>query len=271
MTKKLLLSSVVLLLGLLAACAGEESGSEGNEQDKTVKIGAASTPHAELLEFIANDLAEQGIKLDIQHSTDGIQTNQQTADGDLDANFFQHTPYLNQVNQDAGLDLVDVAGIHIEPFGFYSNVYEAIAEVEEGAAVAIPNDPVNLSRALELLEANGLIGLSDGNDGNYSVQSIEENELRLEFKAIDGPLLPQALNDADLVAINTNYALETGLEPLKDALIIEGADSPYVNILVTTPEKAKSDEIIALSEALQTDKVKAFIEETYKGAVVPAF
>lgn len=273
MTKKSLLISAVLLLGLLAACAGEESGAEGNEQDKTVKIAAASTPHAELLEFIADDLTEQRIKLDIQHSTDGIQTNQQTADGDLDANFFQHTPYLNQVNKDAGLDLVDVAGIHIEPFGFYSNVYEAIDEVEEGAAVAIPNDPVNLSRALELLEANGLIGLSslDGNDGNYSVQSIEENELGLDFKAIDGPLLPQALNDVDLVAINTNYALETGLEPLQDALIIEGADSPYVNILATTPEKAKSDEIIALAEALQTDKVKAFIEENYKGAVVPAF
>ncbi|MDQ0206851.1 MetQ/NlpA family ABC transporter substrate-binding protein [Alkalicoccobacillus murimartini] len=267
------IGSFMIVTGLLtlSACGSNAESADG-EEPEVLRISAASTPHGELLEFIAEDLEEEGIQLEVDLSTDGIQTNRQTADGEYDANFFQHTPYLNQVNDDIGLDLVEVAGIHIEPFGYYSKTYDSIDELEEGTEVAIPNDPVNLSRALELLAANNMIELdTTEKTSDFTVEDILTNELNLQFKPLDGPLLPRALDDLDFVAINTNYALETGLEPLKDALIIEGSDSPYVNIVVATPEKAESQSIQKLAEALQSDKVRTYIEDQYEGAVVPVF
>ena len=266
-------AKAITLIGLLGLTAcGSESGASGDEEIEVLRISAASTPHGELLELIAEDLEAEGIELEVDLSTDGVQTNRQTADGEYDANFFQHTPYLNQVNEDIGLDLVEVAGIHIEPFGFYSKTYNSIDEVAQGTEVAIPNDPVNLSRALQLLEANDIIQLdTTEKTSDFTVADIVENELDLEFKTLDGPLLPRALDDLDLVAINTNYALEIDLDPLEDALIIEGSESPYVNILVSTPDKADTEAIQKLAEALQSDKVRTYIENEYDGAVVPVF
>lgn len=267
----------VLVLVVLAACGNEEkasSSSEGKElesKEVVLKISASSTPHAEILEYISDDLEKEGVKLDIVITQDGIQTNQQTADKELDANFFQHTPFLDQVNKDSGLDLVKVVGVHIEPFGVYSKKIKSIEELADGAKVALPKDPVNFSRGLLLFAENDLIKLDSSKKGNYTLEDITENEKNLEFIPVDGPVLVRSLDDVDASAINTNYALEGKLKPLDDALIIEGSDSPYVNILVSRPDNKNDEAIQKLAKALTTEKVRTFIEEQYEGAVVPAF
>lgn len=265
--------TVVLLV--LGACGSNEQTSSESKGDKdeevTLKIGAASIPHAEILEFIAPDLEKQGVKLDIVISTDGIQTNQQTADKELDANFFQHTPYLEQVNKDSGLNLVNVKGVHIEPFGVYSKKIKSIGELSDGAKVAVPKDPVNFSRSLQLFAANNIIELDASKSGDYTIEDITKNDKKIEFIPVDSPLLVHSLDDVEASAINTNYALEGRLKPLDDALIIEGKDSPYVNILVARPDNKDDKAIQKLANALTTEKVKEFIFDQYEGAVVPAF
>ncbi|CAH0207384.1 Methionine-binding lipoprotein MetQ [Peribacillus frigoritolerans] len=265
--------TVVLLV--LGACGSNEQTSSESKGDKdeevTLKIGAASIPHAEILEFIAPDLEKQGVKLDVVISTDGIQTNQQTADKELDANFFQHTPYLEQVNKDSGLNLVNVKGVHIEPFGVYSKKIKSIGELSDGAKVAVPKDPVNFSRSLQLFAANNIIELDASKSGDYTIEDITKNDKRIEFIPVDSPLLVHSLDDVEASAINTNYALEGRLKPLDDALIIEGKDSPYVNILVARPDNKDDKAIQKLANALTTEKVKEFIFDQYEGAVVPAF
>jgi D-methionine transport system substrate-binding protein len=267
----------VLFLVVLTGCGNEEkasSSSEGKElesKEVVLKISASSTPHAEILEYISDDLEKENVKLDIVITQDGIQTNQQTADKELDANFFQHTPFLDQVNKDSGLDLVKVVGVHIEPFGVYSKKIKSIEELEDGAKVALPKDPVNFSRGLLLFAENDLIKLDSSKKGNYTLEDITENEKNLDFIPVDGPVLVRSLDDVDASAINTNYALEGNLKPLDDALIIEGSDSPYVNILVSRPDNKNDEAIQKLAKALTTEKVRTFIEEKYEGAVVPAF
>lgn len=265
--------TVVLLI--LGACGSNEQTSSESKGDKdeevTLKISAASIPHAEILEFIAPDLEKQGVKLDVVISTDGIQTNQQTADKELDANFFQHTPYLEQVNKDSGLNLVNVKGVHIEPFGVYSKKIKSIGELSDGAKVAVPKDPVNFSRSLQLFAANNIIELDASKSGDYTIEDITKNDKKIEFIPVDSPLLVHSLDDVEASAINTNYALEGGLKPLDDALIIEGKDSPYVNILVARPDNKDDKAIQKLANALTTEKVKEFILDQYEGAVVPAF
>ncbi|MEB2490950.1 MetQ/NlpA family ABC transporter substrate-binding protein [Peribacillus frigoritolerans] len=265
--------TVVLLV--LGACGSNEQTSSESKGDKdeevTLKIGAASIPHAEILEFIAPDLEKQGVKLDVVISTDGIQTNQQTADKELDANFFQHTPYLEQVNKDSGLNLVNVKGVHIEPFGVYSKKIKSIGELSDGAKVAVPKDPVNFSRSLQLFAANNIIELDASKSGDYTIEDITKNDKKIEFIPVDSPLLVHSLDDVEASAINTNYALEGRLKPLDDALIIEGKDSPYVNILVARPDNKDDKAIKKLANALTTEKVKEFIFDQYEGAVVPAF
>jgi D-methionine transport system substrate-binding protein len=267
----------VWLLVVLAACGNEEKASSSSEKkdseskEVVLKISASSTPHAEILEFISDDLEKEGVKLDIVITQDGIQTNQQTADKELDANFFQHTPFLDQVNKDSGLDLVKVVGVHIEPFGVYSKKIKSIEELADGSKVALPKDPVNFSRGLLLFAENDLIKLDSSKKGNYALEDITENTKNIEFIPVDGPVLVRSLDDVDASAINTNYALEGNLKPLEDALIIEGSDSPYVNILVSRPDNKSDEAIQKLAKALTTDKVRTFIEEKYEGAVVPAF
>lgn len=273
--KWLSVTFVLLLSLVLGACGKEEQastkGTENKNKEVTLKISASSTPHAEILEHIAPDLKKQGVKLDIVITQDGIQTNQQTADKELDANFFQHTPYLEQVNKDSGLDLVKVVGVHIEPFGVYSKKIKSIKELSNGAKVALPKDPVNFSRGLLLFADNGLIKLDRSKKGNYTLEDITENDKKIEFIPVDGPVLVRSLDDVEASAINTNYALEGGFKPLKDALIIEGSNSPYVNILVSRPDNKDDEAIQKLAKALTSEKVKQFIEEKYEGAVVPAF
>ncbi|MBS4210133.1 MetQ/NlpA family ABC transporter substrate-binding protein [Bacillus sp. FJAT-50079] len=274
-TKGLLVTLLAFVLFVLGACSNNGKTAAENQTDKkgevTLKISASSTPHAEILEFIAPDLEKEGVKLDIVITSDGIQTNQQTADKQLDANFFQHTPYLEQVNKDSGLDLVNVLGTHIEPFGVYSKKIKSIEELSDGAKIGIPKDPVNFSRALLLFASANIIELTEDKSGDYTIEDITKNEKNLEFIPVDGPVLVRSLDDVEASAINTNYALEANFKPLEDALIIEGNDSPYVNILVTRPDNKDDEAIQKLIKALTTEKVREFILEEYDGAVVPAF
>lgn len=234
-------------------------------------VGATQVPHAEILEVVKPMLAKEGVDLDIKVFSDYVQPNLQLADKQLDANFFQHKPYLDTFNKDRKTTLVSVAVVHVEPFGGYSRKVKSLAELKDGATVAIPNDPSNSGRALLLLQKQGLITLKDPANILATAADVIVNPKKLKFRELDAAMLPRSLDDVDLALINTNYALEAGLVPTRDALFIEGADSPYANILVTRADNKDAPAIKKLVAALHSPEVRKFILEKYKGAVVPAF
>lgn len=240
-------------------------------QAQTLSIAATAVPHAELLEQVKPVLAEQGIRLEVRVFTDYVQPNVQVAEGRIDANFFQHQPYLNSFNASRNTQLVSVAGIHVEPFGAYSRRHSSLADLPNRAQVAIPNDVTNGGRALLLLQSAGLITLNPDAGITASPRDIQSNPKNLRFNELEAATLPRVLNQVDLALINTNYALEAGLSPMDDALVIEGTDSPYVNILVTRAGQENNPALLALRDALRSDAIRAFIKERYEGAVVPAF
>ena len=257
---KKLLATAALLAASLTAHAAE-----------TLSVAATPVPHAEILEFVKPQLAKEGVDLQIKVFTDYVQPNLQVAQKRLDANFFQHQPYLDEFNKSRGTDLVTVAQVHVEPFGIYSQKIKKLDEVREGAVVAIPSDATNGGRALLLLEKAGLITLKDSANILATPKDIAENPKKLKFKELEAATLPRVLNQVDLALINTNYALEAKLNPTQDALLLEGKESPYANILVARPDNKDSDAVQKLAKALNTPAVRQFIEEKYKGAVVPAF
>ncbi|WP_459616735.1 MetQ/NlpA family ABC transporter substrate-binding protein [Bordetella sp. 2513F-2] len=251
----------------LAAALGLSAGAAAER----LRIGATQVPHAEILETVKPVLAKQGVELDIKVFSDYVQPNLQVADKELDANFFQHQPYLDTFNKDRGTNLVSAGLVHVEPFGAYSRRIKQAGELPEGATVAIPNDPSNSGRALLLLQKQGLIKLAQAGKIDATPLDIAENPRKLKFRELEAAMLPRALDDVDLALINTNYALEAGLVPTRDALFIEGSDSPYANLVATLPEKKDAPAVRKLMDALHSDAVKQFILEKYKGAVVPAF
>lgn len=234
-------------------------------------VAATAVPHAEILNFVKPMLAKEGVDLEVKVFTDYVQPNLQVAQGQMDANYFQHQPYLTSFNEGKGTDLVSVVGVHVEPFGAYSSKIRSLDELQDGAKVAIPNDPTNGGRALLLLQKAGLITLNKDAGITATPRDIADNPKNLEFFELEAATLPRVLNQVDLAMINTNYALEAGLNPTKDALIIEGSDSPYVNILVTRKDNKDDPAIQKLADALTSDEVRKFINDQYKGAVVPAF
>ncbi|QSP95726.1 MetQ/NlpA family ABC transporter substrate-binding protein [Marinobacter salinisoli] len=252
----------------LVALAAAFSVSVASAEE--LSVAATPVPHAEILEFVKPALAEQGVELDVKVFTDYIQPNVQVDQKRMDANFFQHQPYLSEFNSGRGTELVSVTGVHVEPFGAYSSRIDSLDELPEGAVVAIPNDPTNGGRALLLLQKAGLITLEDASKITATPRDIAENPKDLDFKELEAATLPRILGQVDLALINTNYALEAGLNPTEDALLIEGSDSPYVNILVARPDNKDSDAMKKLAEALASDEVKQFIMDKYQGAVVPA-
>ncbi len=236
-----------------------------------ITIGATAVPHAEILEFVKPMLAKQGVDLEIKVFTDYVQPNVQVAEKKLDGNFFQHQPYLTEFNKGKGTNLVSVAGVHIEPFGAYSSKIKKFADLKEGATIAIPNDATNGGRALLLLDKAGVIKLKDNKNILATSKDIVQNPKKIKIRELEAATLPRILNQVDVALINTNYALEAKLKPSKDALIIEGNDSPYVNILVARPDNSATPAMKKLSVALHSPETKKFILEKYKGAVVPAF
>ena len=257
----------VLLFTALAAALTAGLAQAGEK----LVVAATPVPHAEILELIKPALAKEGVDLDIKVFTDYVQPNVQVDQKRLDANYFQTLPYLDSFNKGKGTDLVTVIGVHVEPFGGYSKKVKSLSELKDGATIAIPNEGSNSGRALILLQKAGLIELKDPTNAVSTPKDIAKNPHNFKFKELESALLPRVLDQVDLDMINTNYALEAGLNPATDALIIEGADSPYVNFLVARPDNKDSEAIQKLAKALTSPEVKAFIAEKYKGAVLPAF
>lgn len=255
---------------LFAALAAALTAGFAQASEKLV-VAATPIPHAEILELIKPTLAKEGVDLQIKVFTDYVQPNVQVAEKRLDANYFQTLPYLENFNKGKGTNLITVVGVHVEPFGGYSKKIKKIEDLKDGATVAIPNEGSNSGRALLLLQKAGVITLKDPTNALATPKDIASNPKNLKFKELESALLPRVLDQVDLDLINTNYALEAGLNPAKDALIIEDAKSPYVNFLVARPDNKDSDAIQKLAKALTSPEVKAFIDKKYNGAVVPAF
>jgi D-methionine transport system substrate-binding protein len=253
--------------------ATEETAEEETSslEGLTISVAASPTPHAEILAVAAEVLAEQGITLDIVEFTDYVQPNTVVENGEIDANYFQHVPYLDNFNEENGTHLVSVAGIHVEPMGIYAGKTASFDDLADGAQIAVPNDATNEARALLLLEAQGLITLKDGAGINATKLDIEENPLNLDIVEVEAAQLPRMLTDVDMAVINCNYALDADLNPVEDAIAIEDSSSAYVNVLVVKEGNENDPGIQALVEALQSEEVRTFIEETYNGAVVAVF
>lgn len=255
------------LLTAIAVVAAFSSAA----QAESLSVAATAVPHAEILEFVKPALAKDGVELNVKVFTDYVQPNVQVAEKRLDANFFQHQPYLDEFNKSRGTELTSVAGVHVEPFGAYSSTIKDLKDLPQGANVVIPNDATNGGRALLLLQKAGIITLKDASNILATPKDIAENPKAIKLRELEAATLPRVLTQVDLALINTNYALEAKLNPTEDALIIEGSDSPYVNILVARPDNKDSAAMQKLAKALNSPEVKAFILEKYQGAVVPAF
>lgn len=267
--KKIIAIVLTLALALsLAAC-----GSKAD--DKTITVAASPTPHAEILKVAAEVLAKDGWTLEIKEYTDYVQPNLVVDDGELDANYFQHVPYLDTFNADNGTKLVSVAMIHYEPFGIYAGTKSSIADLAEGDKIAVPNDGSNRARALLLLEQEGIIKLKEGVGMDATDLDIVENPLNLEIFQMEAAQIANVRDSVALAVINGNYALQAGLNAGTDALAVEDAESisatTYANVLVVKEGNTNNPKIQALVKALQSEEVKNFINETYSGAVVAIF
>ncbi|MDF2634673.1 MAG: lipoprotein YaeC family [Pelosinus sp.] len=272
MKKLFLVLIAILSFGLLVSGCGQKAAPANPASKTTVlKVGATPVPHAEILNIVKPILAKDGIDLQIVEFTDYVKPNIAVAEKELDANFFQHIPYLNKFAAERNLPLTHTTAVHIEPMGIYSKKIKNLNELATGAKVAIPNDPTNGGRSLALLEKAGLIKLKDGVGVNATVSDIVTNSKNIQISELEAPQLPRVLEDVTIAVINTNYALEAKLVPTKDALFIEAKDSPYANILAVRKGDENRPEIQKLTKALTSDEVKKFINEKYQGAIVPAF
>ena len=256
------------LAATLAACS---RGGAPSAPAHTLRIAATAEPHAEILEAIRPDLAAQGVTLEVKVFNDYVQPNIQVDQKQLDLNYFQTLPYLDQFNRDHGTHLIPIVGVHIEPLGAYSRRYKTLADLPSGASVAIPNEASNEGRALLLLQKAGLIRLARPADPLSTLKDVVVNPKAIKIKELEGALLPRTLDQVDLALINTNYALNAKLDPTHDALFIEDAHSPYVNYLVGRADNKDNADVKALAAALTSPKVRTFIASHYHGAVVAAF
>ncbi|MEV0162191.1 MetQ/NlpA family ABC transporter substrate-binding protein [Nonomuraea fuscirosea] len=266
--------AVALALSL-AACGTSQSatGAAAAEgADAVIKVGANPVPHGEILDFVKQNLAPAaGLKLEVVEFTDYVQPNVQLQEGQLTANFFQHKPYLDDFNASKGTDLTFVAPVHLEPLGLYSKKITNVTALAAGATVALPNDATNLGRSLKLLADNGVIKLKDGAGTAATERDVVDNPRKLQFKPLEAAQLPRSLEDVDAAVINGNYAIEAGLKPATQALVLEKTEgNPYVNGLVVPAGHEKDPNIVTLGKLLQDQKVKDFIKQKYEGSVIPA-
>ncbi len=245
--------------------------SSGVGMAATIKVGATPVPHGEILEIVVPILKAQGITLQIVEFTDYIRPNIALQEGELDANFFQHVPYLASFNEDAGTNLVSLAGVHVEPLGVFSTKHDSIQDLPQRSRIAIPNDATNGGRALLLLQKAGLIKLDAAAGITPTIFDITENSQRLQFIELEAALLSRSLPDVAAAVINGNYALQANLNPAEDAIFLEGAESPYVNVIAVRVGEEQNATLLKLADALHSEEVQSFILENYGGAVVPAF
>ncbi|MBQ8306486.1 MAG: MetQ/NlpA family ABC transporter substrate-binding protein [Blautia sp.] len=253
--------------------AGAFSFTAFAEEDTTITVAASATPHAEILEQAKPLLEEKGYTLEVTEFDDYVQPNEVVESGEFDANYFQHIPYLDSFNAEKGTHLVNAGGIHYEPFGIYPGTKASLDELEEGDAIAVPNDTTNEARALLLLQDNGLITLKEGVGLEATVNDIEENTLDLEIVEVDAPVVSKYVDEVALVVLNGNYALEAGFSVGKDSIAHEESDSEaaktYVNVIAVYEGNETSEKIQALVDVLKSDEIVNYINETYDGAVIP--
>jgi len=271
--KKLLLTGVLTVTtAFTAACGGGESSED---ESKVIKVGASPIPHTEILEEAKSLLEEKGYELQIEEFTDYVLPNTALSEKDIDANYFQHEPYLKSQIADHGYDFESVGGVHIEPIGVYSKRYDSLEELPEGATIIMSSSVADHGRMLSMLEEKGLITLKDGIEKTEAtIDDIAENPKNLQFKAdIEAPFLTKAYenDEADAILINGNLALEADLDPSVDSIALESPENnPYVNLIVVRSEDKDSEKIQALVEVLHSEEIQQFIEENYKGSVIPA-
>ncbi|MDX6350974.1 MAG: D-methionine transport system substrate-binding protein [Streptomyces sp.] len=259
----------------LAACgsdSGSGSGSKDSASDPLV-VAASPTPHAEILNFVKDNLAKKaGLNLEIKEFSDYVTPNTATEDGSVDANYFQNQPYLDDFNSKKGTHIVPVVTVHLEPLGLYSSKLKSADAIKSGATIAIANDAVNEARGLKLLAANGLITLKSGVGNEATPADIAKNPKNLTFKELEAAQLPRSLADVDAAVINGNYAISAGLKPAKDALVLESAkNNPYGNFLAVKKGNEKDPRVLKLKKLLTSAAVKKFIEDKYDGSVIPSF
>lgn len=260
--------AAALAASVLTVALAVPAAAEG-----TITVAASPTPHAEILEKAGELLAEQGWELEVTEFTDYVQPNLVVDSGEIDANYFQHITYLNNFNEEQGTALVNAGDIHYEPFGIYPGTKSSIEELEEGDAIAVPNDTTNEARALLLLQDNGILTLADGAGLTATVNDIAENPLNLEILELEAAQVPRYTEEAALVVLNGNYALGAGLSVADDSIAYEAADSEaaktYVNVIAVKEGNEENEGIKALVDVLKSDEMKTFINETYNGAVIP--
>ncbi len=263
MVKALYVLACAAFLTLICGCS--------KKSENGLKVAATPVPHAEMLEFVKPDLKAQGIDLIIIVTDDYNMPNRALANKDVDANFFQHIPFMQLQIKEFHYPIQSIGKIEIEPMGIYSKKITSLSALKEGSTIAIPNDPSNEARALLLLQQQGIIKLNTSDKLQATVLNISQNPKRIKFIEVDAAMLPRSLRDVDAAVINTNYALEAGLSPQKDALALENKDSPYANIIAVRNGDEDRPDIRALKAAMTSDKMRAFILQKYKGAVLPAF
>ena len=273
--KKTIIASVaaLALTGFITGCGNDKKSAAPAPKDSravTLKVGVSPVPHAEILGAVKDKLAKEGINVEIIEFTDYVQPNLALNDKNLDANYFQHKPYLDEFARSRNLKLVSAGAIHLEPMSVFSKKIKDLKDLPDGARVAIPNDPTNGGRALLVLQSAGLIKLRDGALITATPQDITENKKNLQFSELEAPQLPRSLEDADISVININFALEAKLNP-KDAIFTESSDSPYANIVAVREGDENRPEIKKLIEALTSQESKDFIEKKYNGAIKAAF
>ena len=279
-SKKLIVAAACSLalvgaIGLVGCGGSQQSGSNGASGDKTVTVAAVPTPHAEILNDVVKPILEkEGYTLEVKEFNDYVQPNTVTEQGDVDANYFQHEPYLDNFNVENGTHLVKVTAVHYEPFGLYAGKTKSLADLKDGAIVAVPNDTTNEARALLLLEQEGLIKLKDGVGVTATIKDIVSNPKNLQFRELEAAQVSQSLQDVDIAAINSNYALGAGLSVAKDALAVESANGTaaqtYKNIIVVRDGNQDTAKIKALVKAIQDPSVAEYIDKTFDGAVLSA-
>ena len=264
-----------VIIGAFAGCGAKKDSSDKKEETKKIVIGASPSPHADILKVAKKELKKEGYELEIKEYSDYVQPNTALESGDLDANYFQHKPYLDDFNKQKKTHLVSAGTIHYEPFGIFPGNTKTLKDLKKGATVAVPNDTTNEARALLLLQDQGLIKLKDGAGLTATKKDIVENKKDLAIKEIEAAQIPRSLKDVDIAVVNGNYALEAGLKVNKDALATEDADSigakTYGNVVAVKKGNEKTDATKALIKALKSDTVKKYINDKYDGAVVPLF
>ena len=273
--KKCLNFLVLAFVLLFVACGNNDTNSDNQTENidsnsQVIKVGATPNPHARILENIKDDLASEGIELQIVEFSDYVLPNLSLDDGSIDANFYQHQPYLDKMKKDKNLKLDSIAKVHIEPLGFYSKVVKSINDIKNGAQIVIPNDPSNSGRALILLHNNGIIKLRDPSNLYSTELDIIENPKNIQIKQLEAAMLPKVFADVDGAVINGNYALQAGLNS-KDAVFLEDSRSPYANVLVVRSIDIDNPKLLKLKEKLLSAKTKKFIDDQYKGEIISVF